>query len=434
MPRPRTAAQPLWDLIEESLAEAAFLWKRWESELHSLTRNVEEIWSWTEDRLHGALDGVRVAGEDIERVLRPLLDGEDLSQLTVCAHLLAAQSPASARSLLSEMLASASGPRLWSLVRGVEVAALDGSFTIVSSALASGSPEQSAALCRLKAFRRSPPARELSDAFESGVPVLQVEALRAISYTADGGFDRYVEIALVSDDPTVRRAAIECGVRRRLPRAWAEVASLVGERRPECGPLLPLLAMLGDADNHRSVIAALREPALQWYGVYALGYVGTVEAAEICLVGMRDPKLARVAAEAYCTITGADLERDRLVAPEPPEPESLPPLAEDVSAADLVPKAPDLWPLPDCDAVSGHWSGAKSRLTPGARHFRGRPFDLSVLLEAIETGPMMRRPDLILEATVRTNGAYDVEPRAFARVQQRMMTAGRASLMSRNSS
>ena len=49
-------------LVEESFDEAAFLWRRWEDELTSLTRNLDEVWSWTEDRLHGALDGVRVAG------------------------------------------------------------------------------------------------------------------------------------------------------------------------------------------------------------------------------------------------------------------------------------------------------------------------------------------------------------------------------------
>src|SRR5436190_11144567 len=62
MPLTSGASHAFDDLVEESLDEAAFLWGRWESELVSLTRSLDEVWTWTEDRLHGALDGVRAAG------------------------------------------------------------------------------------------------------------------------------------------------------------------------------------------------------------------------------------------------------------------------------------------------------------------------------------------------------------------------------------
>jgi uncharacterized protein Usg len=89
----RTTAEPLWDLVEESLDEAVFLWKRWEADLASSVRNLEEVRSWTEDRLQGALDGVRVAGHDLVRLTQAAVGGDDPTQLTVCAHLLAAVSP-----------------------------------------------------------------------------------------------------------------------------------------------------------------------------------------------------------------------------------------------------------------------------------------------------------------------------------------------------
>jgi uncharacterized protein (TIGR02270 family) len=423
-----TPPEPLWDLVEESLAEAAFLWRRWEAELHSLGRNLDEVWSWTEDRLHGALDGVRVAGAGIASLVEPLLAGDDPAALTVCAHLLAAGSPSNARALLAKAIGDAAGPRLWSMIRGIEVAGLDGTFAPVTTALATKGPEHSAALCRLRAFRRSTPARELADAFASNIPALQVEALRALGHAGDDSSGRYIDAALKSDDSTVRHAAIECGVRRRLPNAWAEGVRLAHERHPESGPLLAVLAMLGNADEHQAVIAALREPALQRDALFALGYIGTPEAVEICLAGMRELKFARGAGEAYCAITGADLQRDNLAAAEPPDTASTPPLENDDLDADLVPAAYDLWPLPDVEAVRRHWTARKSSYSAGVRYFRGRPVDLSGLLAAIETGPMLRRPNLILEAMVRTAGRYDVEPRAFAYVQRRMMVAGSAAL------
>lgn len=428
-----TPPEPLWDLVEESLDEATFLWKRWEAELHSLGRNLDEVWSWTEDRLHGALDGVRVAGDGIASLVEPLLAGDDPAALTVCAHLLAAGSPGNARTLLATAIGDACGPRLWSMIRGIEVAALDGTFAPVTTVLATKGPEHSAALCRLRAFRRSTPARELADAFASNIPALQVEALRALGYAAGNSPGGYISAALKSDDPTVRRAAVECGVRRRLPNAWAEAVRLARERHPESGPFLALLAMLGDADEHQAVMAALREPALQRDALFALGYIGTPEAVEICLAGMRDPKFARGAGEAYCAITGADLQRDNLAAAEQSDIASPPPLETDNLDADLVPAAHDLWPLPDVEAVRRHWTTRKSSYSAGVRYFRGRPVDLSVLVAAIETSPMLRRPNLILEAMVRTAGQYDVEPRAFAHVQRRMMVAGRMVLAGRAS-
>ena len=41
--KPQTVAEPFPDLVDESLDEAAFLWRRWERELTSLTRSLDEI-------------------------------------------------------------------------------------------------------------------------------------------------------------------------------------------------------------------------------------------------------------------------------------------------------------------------------------------------------------------------------------------------------
>jgi uncharacterized protein (TIGR02270 family) len=420
-----TTDEPLWDLCEESLGEAQFLWQRWEADLTSLTRNLDEVWSWTEDRLQGALDGVRASGARMPAFLESSLSADDLPLLAVSAHLLAANSPAEARGLLGTALGEASGPRLWAMVRGIELAELDGSFAPLVPLLATKSPEHAAALCRLKASRRSAPGPELADAFNSNVPALQIEALRAAQLSRDPAMAKYVAAGLRSDAAAVRIAAIECGVRLGLPEAWAAATQLAHERSPEAGPLLPLVAALGSLEEHAIVVATLREPALQRAGLFALGFLGTREAVELCISGMRAEKLSRSAGEAYCAITGADLEGDRLAAGEPPDAASPPPFEADDLDGNLVPQPDELWPLPDPDAVQRHWQAMQARFAPGVRYLRGRPSDLGVLIDTIEGGPMLRRAGLILEATVRTSGQYDVEPRAFAHVQRRMMAASR---------
>lgn len=420
-----TATEPLRELVDQSLDEAAFFWKRWESDLGSLTRSLEEVWSWTEDRLHGALDGVRVAGEGLVEVTRAALHGRDTGALTIAAHLLAGQSPPAARHALADAVRHARGPRLEAIARGIETAELDGSFAPVTAVLASVGPEHSAALCRIKAFRRSPPGRELDDALASGVPALQAAALRSLGVATDEALTRHIEWGLRHADAAVRCAAIDAGLRRRLPEAWAAAVQLTEPRQPDCAPFLPALAALGLPEERQLVTSALHEPALQRAGLFALAYLGTPEAVEICLAGMRNPELARCAGEAYCAITGAELARDGLAAREPPDRPS-PTYEDDALDADLVPAASDLWPLPDLDAVRRHWQRIKPRFGSGARHWGGRPVDLGTLIEAVEQGPMLRRADLAREIAIRTNGLYDVEPRAFAQVQRRMMQAARA--------
>lgn len=422
-------AEPFRDLVDESLDESAFLWKRWEADLQSLTRSLAEVVSWTEDRLQGALDGVRAAGSGVTEVLEPVLAGDDPALLPVAAHLLAAKSAPAARTLLAAALRDAAGGRLSSLIRGVEVADLDRSFAPVTAVLSARGPEHSAALCRLKSFHRSAPGRELNEAFESKVVAHQVEALRAARYAPDETLGRCLSAGLKSAEAAVRRAAIDTGLYRRLPHVWELALQLTRERSPAAAPFLPLLASLGSPDEQQSVVGALREPRLQQSGLFALGFIGTPEAVETCLAGMRDPKLARMAGEAYSAITGANLVRDRLAAPEPDDAPSLPPIEADALDANLVPTAPELWPPPDLDAVRAHWGRIRSGYAAGVRHLGGRPVSLGVLVDAIENGPMLRRPGLILEAAIRTAGRYEVEPRAFAHVQRRMMAAARSSVL-----
>jgi uncharacterized protein (TIGR02270 family) len=151
---------------------------------------------------------------------------------------------------------------------------------------------------------------------------------------------------------------------------------------------------------------------------------------EHCLASMREAALGRIAGEAYASITGADLVRDRLTAPEPAEPPPLPPIEEEDLDADLVPRREDLWSLPDPDACAAHWASVEGRFAPETRYVRGMPFTLNALMEAIAQGPMLRRDDYALELYVRTNGACDVETRAGGPTQRRMMNEASTRLAS----
>ncbi len=432
MTTPCTDAGPYWDLVEQSLEEAEFLWKRWEADLSSLTRNLAATSTWTEERLHGALDGVRIAGERIVEVAAGALGSGNLAAQTVAAHLLASADAREARAALAVAVQSARGASLQAMARGIETAALDGTFAPVARALAASGPEHSAVLCRIKAFRRVAPGPEALEALHSTLAQAQAQTLEALGRAAETAMaERYVTEGLRSSAPAVRQAAITAGIRCSHARAWRLAVELIEQRHPDCAPLLSGVAALGSPEEQSLVIGALRAPTLQTAGLFALAYIGTPQAVQIALAGMREPQLARAAGEAYCAITGAELVRDQLAAPEPPEAASPPPLANDPLDVDLVPRGADLWPLPDPAAVQRHWQRIKSQFAEGVRHWRGQPVTVETLVSALESGPMLRRDDLALELTVRTGRRYDLEPRAFAHVQRAMMRSGRQSLAER---
>jgi uncharacterized protein (TIGR02270 family) len=413
-------------LIEESFNEASFLWGRWEHELASLTRNVDEVWSWTEDRLHGALEGVRIAGDRLPDVVSEGLQSDDAGRIAVSAALLASSPAADAADVLAAALKTAEGSRLSALVRGTELLGSSAAARAAVAVLVERSHLGAGQLCRLKAFRRVSAGSELTTAFESDDVEAQVNAMRAAGSLPMPQASDWVSAGLRHPDPAVQYAAIESGVGRGIDAAWRAAQQRARQLAPQSGPCLKLLALLGAAEDHEVVYAALRVPALQQAAIWAVGHIGTVHAAETCIAGMQHEPLSRACGEAYCWITGADLLRDRLAkAEEQPEPPSFE--DEDLDA-DLVPPPEALWPLPDPDAVRRHWLACQPEFRAGARHLRGVPASPASQLTAIETGPMLRRPDIVLELRARSRGRYDVETRAFTARQRQMMAAGRAAL------
>jgi len=419
----QNVAAPFRDLVEESFEEAAFLWRRWENELASLTRNLDEVWSWTEDRLHGALDGVRVGGASTLDLAKDALATDEIDKIAVSTAVLGSSTEPGAVDVMTTRLTDATGAKLDAMIRGLELLGSDQALRAAAAVLGSSDPVLASALCRLKMFRRVVPRDELAGAFSSKMPAAQIEALRAARLITSGAADEWIASALQGEDAAVRYAAVESGVCLRMAHAWDAAMRFAGQRDPQAGPYLKLLALFGTAAEHEIVFGALRIPGLQPAAIWALAHIGTERAVEACLAGMKHEPLARACGEAYCWMTGADLNRDRLAIDETPA--DAPALEDDDLDANLVPAPEALWPLPDPDAVRKHWLKRGADWGASVRHVLGRPVTGDVLLDTIERGPMLRRPDLVLELRVKTRGRYDVETRAFTSRQRQMMAAGR---------
>jgi uncharacterized protein (TIGR02270 family) len=423
---PQTVTEPFPDLVDESLDEAAFLWRRWESELTSPTRNLDEIYSWTEDRLHGALDGVRVAGARAVEVATRALGSDETDRVAVGTAVLGSIAEPGAPEAIATALKAAEGKRLDAMLRGLELLGSDQALRASASVLTAPGPTRAGALCRLKLFRRVAPGEEMATAFGSNVPDVQVDALRAARLVPPDSSGQWIAAGLNSDNEDVQYAAVESGLSLRIDQAWQTATQLAMQHKPVAARYLKLLAMFGTAEEQEVVYSALRVPALQAAAIWALGHIGNVRAADACVSGMQHEEAARACGEAYCWITGADLERDKLNAGE--HLADAPDFENDDLDANLVPAQESLWPLPDAAAVKKHWLAIRSEWSANVRHIRGKPANGDTLLSMMETGPMLRRPDLALELRVKTRGRYDVETRAFTGRQRQMMMVGRAAV------
>jgi uncharacterized protein (TIGR02270 family) len=417
---------PLRDLFEESFEEATFLWGLWEGGLVSHARDLARLASFVEERLLGALDGVRLGLDgNWEDLLGKALASEERWPLAAAVHLTVAADPC--RDSLLALIAAADGERLGAFRRGVELAKSDDDVARVEAKLAAGGLEQLAALVTLRAFRRRPPGTELGTVLRAEAPSIRAAGLRAARYVPHGGALGHVELALGDPEPLVGAAAVETGLVLGSRAAWMRCRELA--RAPSAataGPLL-LVASLGTARDLELVFAALGVAGLRKDVLKALAAVGTTQAAEACLEALSFEADSRLAAESFCVITGLDLHAENLIAPDPPEPEEPLPLEAEDLDADLVPGPDDFLPWPDVEGIRRWWVKNQKRLAGGGRFILGKPASLEALQHLLEVGSTRRRHAAALELLIRTGGRYDVETTAFTNDQRRQM-AGFAAI------
>ena len=144
----------------------------------------------------------------------------------------------------------------------------------------------------------------------------------------------------------------------------------------------------------------------------------------LCLLTHDDARLAKLAGEAFCAITGFDAAR--AIAPRLPEPEDVP-FEEDNLDAPLVPDAIDDLPMLDLDLTRRWWQANRARFHGSGRYLQGRPYDLEAVLTALERGPSRRRHALALGVSIASGGRHSVATRAFSSHQRREMATLRSA-------
>ncbi len=376
--------EPLWDIVEEHLDEAEFLWEQWEDSLIAPNYVLQEVEDGPEARLLAHLDGLIVNGPMVaQRLLLPTLADIDAEPTRIRAAALALlQTPGTAgpAAVLAELHASPT--QRPELARALECAELGPLRPHLVAMLGADDFDLQHTAARVLAFHGEALAELVPRMLASDRAVDRVIGLRVLPRLAsDPRSTRALFEAMGSDDPDVRDVALTTGVLLDLPNAWRSARALLGSDEPGATQALLLLALRGEPADRPAIVAAAT--ALGGPGLWALGFLGTVDAVEAAMPLLEDEAHARLAGEVIAAITGLDLEDEDLTR-VPPEDEAL------------THRPEDGLPLPDALKLLMWWRKARPRFTSEQRHVAGQPRDTATLLAALNDGPMRRRATQLL--------------------------------------
>src|SRR5690606_1888561 len=142
----------------------------------------------------------RVGGAAAVELAIRELRSEDIDRVTAAAGILASSTAQDASRTLGAALAGADGERLTALVRALELMGSRPACRTAAAVLSESGPAHLAALCRLKAFHRSPLGDELTAAATCGDPAAATAALRAAAYSTSPSSEALVADAMRSHE------------------------------------------------------------------------------------------------------------------------------------------------------------------------------------------------------------------------------------------
>lgn len=399
----------LWDVVEEHLDEAEFLWSAWERGLTAPNLTLTTLASGAEARLQAHVDGLVIAAPAvIDRLLAPALHDYQRERAAAAAWAWLAAEGDRAVLPLCEHLRTADPPESQGIARALGLhdgEVLGGVLPLLQSEKAA---VQAAALTVFAGQGRTPGA-VLAELVEGWFR---------------GSADREATLRRSACVPLGVPAALLAGLAGELGEAGFDLALWTGLRRgfsaareavwrsPGRRSAALALGAGGGERGLRALLAGLAaDPAAALWG---LGFSGRRAAADACAEWLAHPELGPLAAESLAAISGLDLEGERMlvrvVIEEADDDDELP-----------VTNLDEGLPRPDAERVRAWWSANRSRLDADGRYFFGARATGSSVAAACERASTRRLPGLALELALRTRERVNLDPRTFTRRQREVL-------------
>jgi uncharacterized protein (TIGR02270 family) len=400
----------LTDIVEQHAEEAAFLWILRNEATRAPNHDLDSLGE-LDERIDAHLDGLRVAGTHGWDACREQLAWREAGEVFAAAWIalqsrigrrfeavldVAAESP--------ELAGGLAGALAWTPYSDVEQ-------TINALLQSAERCLRAIGLAAAAAHRRDPgpalPAALLdSDASfraRASRVVAQLGRRDLLSLCAEADANASAE-----DVFWTSWAMALLGERNSLG-ALRDLATSAATHSEEACDLATRCMSPDDARVWQRQLAA--SPHTARLAIVAAASLGDPACVPLLLEAMRDETLARVAAEAFTSVTGVDITRARLSAMRPDGFESGP--NDDPNDDDVAIDPDEHLPWPRPNAIAEWWSSNATRYATGQRHFLGRLASIDVLRDALRNGRQRQRRAAALELTLQTGEPlFEVRARA----------------------
>jgi uncharacterized protein (TIGR02270 family) len=447
-PLPRTRSERiLWSVLEEHFEDGQYLFLRWEQGLDGPDDSLRALERGPERRLMAHVHGLVHGGLPVvERLLFPALrpdgagDAFDERALRATAALaILAQSVSGTERLIaaaSEELLPGSAAHLH---RALQLWDAPRSDRALWEASLRTDPKSWPAWLRTFAIRGQGADENMVNYCLRGDEASVLAGLEVVPDMAASAGQRIHDVLgyfLSSTSTLVRVAALRSGLQVGSHRAWSLAREWFESPSVPAG-ILEVIGIVGNAEDHQRLTQSVIDGHLSEARIWALGYSGRIHAAQLCaeLLSHTDERIARLAFEAFCAITGLTGDDPRVCEPElrPGDQDLAEPDGEFAAAeaardaaleadaaAGLDPIVRRL-PLPKPAAVRAWWAHAQAHFDPTLRYLAGRVANLEAITAAYVDGPSRRRHLLGYELTLRTRSRVQPSTRAFAARQHRQL-------------
>ena len=383
-----------------------------------------------DERIAAHLDGLAVAGEYGSKLCLAALERPGCGEVFALAvRALESRDDALMQHALALVPALPTAARgVASALGWVSTADLQG---VVRTLLASAEPARRAlgfAACRM---HQVDPGRVLQDGLAAEQPFVRAAALRAAGELGRVDLLEQARQAIGHEHPDVAfQAAVAACLLGDRQSSLGVLADAALQPTPQGDRALALVMTASSGDMASAIAHGFSKHAQDQPEdkvrrrrlIRALGLLGDPRFVPWLIERMAEPKLARLAGEAFCWITGADLARmdlETLQAPPLPEHPSDDPNDDDVSLDE-----DDSLPWPDAAKVQAWWARQTSMhaaAAAGQRLFEGEAPSVAAAQRVLREGQQRRRARAALLACVLQPGLKLFQIAARTRRQQRAL-------------
>lgn len=371
-------------VIEQHVSGAAFLWTQREYAVCAPHYKLKHL-ARLDERTRAHLEGLRVAAGVGWQVAVAALEQGDAGNVFVVSYLAFASGDTTKMRYALELALSEP-----SFEHALEAALVWLDFQEVSSAVAalqrSAVADYQRVALAVLAGHGIDPGDALTRALESEDVRLRAWALRIIGQFKRRDLSTAARSCVGAADPVCQFWAGWALALVGYPDGAREALD-VGLTQPgHRSSAVEMSMRFGAADWARQTVRALAGSAATLrLAIQAAAAFGDPAVVPWLLKQALEPKHARVAAEAFCMITGADLDYLGFKQDAP---------AED--SGESEPEDKEL-PWPDAQRLAQWWSTQQSRYVPGQRYLGGQPISVASGLEVLREGYQRQRRAAAIE-------------------------------------